>query len=351
MAPVLDQLEQPRVTRLEVGDVSVRVSHLERVLWPATDEHPAFTKRDLLKYLVGTADYLLPHLCDRPLTLNRYPTGLNGKHFFQKHVETALPPFVERVRLYAEQHGTSGDHVVCNNLPTLIWLGQMANLELHPWQSRINPETDARGRPLTFSDSLTALEASVVNFPDFMVFDLDPYVYAGLEQRGDEPILHREGFRRTCQAASWLKDVLDELGLRSFVKTSGKTGLHVFVPILRHFDYATVRQMAEQISRFLLRRHPDQLTTEWSIERRKDKIFLDYNQNTRGKTLASAYSPRAAPGAPVSAPLEWTELDLVYPADFTLRTVHARLARVGDLWQDILSAKNDLTALVERQPV
>jgi bifunctional non-homologous end joining protein LigD len=156
---VLDQLDQPRVSQVQVGDVNLAVSHLERVLWPASADHAAVTKRDLLKYFVRTADYLLHHLRDRPLTLNRFPTGLSGKHFFQKHVETTLPPFVERVSVYAEQHASSGDHVLCNNLPTLLWLGQMANLELHPWQSRVTSDADARGLPRTASGSVATLEA------------------------------------------------------------------------------------------------------------------------------------------------------------------------------------------------
>jgi bifunctional non-homologous end joining protein LigD len=236
--------------------------------------------------------------------------------------------------------------VVCNNLPTLLWLGQVANVELHPWQSRITAEPDAHGLSQTFSGSLAALEASVVNYPDFMVFDLDPYLYAGTEAPGGEPRLHRAGFVHTAEAAVWIKEVLDELGLRSFVKTSGKTGLHIVVPILRQFDYDTVRRLSEQICRYVLRQHPDRLTTEWAIDRRRGKIFLDYNQNTRGKTLACAYSPRALPGAPVSVPVDWAELEHSYPADFDLHTVQARLERKGDPWANILSAKNDLTALM-----
>ena len=150
--------------------------------------------------------------------------------------------------------------------------------------------------------------------------------------------------------ALWLKEVLDQLHLRSFVKTSGKTGLHVAAPVLRHFDYDTVRRLSEQICRYVMRQHPREVTMEWTVERRRGKVFLDHNQNTRGKTLASAYSPRALPGAPVSVPLDWSELARVYPADFTLRNVNERLARVGDLWRDILNVKTDLAAVLEMQP-
>jgi bifunctional non-homologous end joining protein LigD len=335
---VLEQLSQPRLSVLMVGDVAVRVSSLEREYWPG------ITKRDYLRYLTLVSPYLLPHLKDRPLTLKRYPTGISQKHFYQKHVEIELPPFVERHALYAEQHQSAGDHVICNNLPTLLWLGQMANLELHPWYSRVTADGDARGLPLTFSRSLADLEASVVNYPDFMVFDLDPYVYSGNERPGDEPQPHREGYQRTCQAALWFKDVLDQLNLPSFVKTSGKTGLHIFVPILRHYDYDVVRGIAEQICRYVLQQHPRELTMEWSVRGRRGKIFLDHNQNTRGKTLVAAYSPRTLVGAPVSMPLEWSELGRAYPTDFTFESTLERLHRLGDLWRDIFGAKTDLAA-------
>jgi bifunctional non-homologous end joining protein LigD len=338
------------VPTLSVDGVHVNVTHLERVFWPAADGCPAITKGELLDYLARVAPFLLPHCRDRPITLDRYPTGLAGRHWFQKHVETPLPPFVERECLFAEQHQSSGDHIIVNNLATLIWLGQMANLELHTWYSRTNPEPDARALPRTFSGSVEALEASVLNYPDFMVFDLDPYLYAGHEPRGGQPAPHREGYARTCEAAHWLREVLDELRLPSFVKTSGKTGLHVFVPILRQFDYDAVRAMAEQICRFLHARHPDATTMEWSVERRAGKIFLDHNQNTRGKTLACAYSPRALPGAPVSMPVHWDEIERVYPSDFTFESVLARLQRDGDLWSDILLHKADLATALNRAP-
>src|SRR5207248_8987043 len=126
----------------------------------------------------------------------------------------------------------------------------------------------------------------------------------------------------------------------------GKTGLHIFVPILRHYDYDMVRGMSEQICRYVLNQHPRELTMEWSVHRRRGKVFLDHNQNTRGKTLAAAYSPRALPGAPVSMPLRWTELAHVKPMDFTIATAGARLCQVGDLWADILEHKADLTRIL-----
>ncbi|MBV9168793.1 MAG: non-homologous end-joining DNA ligase [Chloroflexi bacterium] len=342
---ILEQLDEPRLLKdqLRVADHTVRVTHPERVFWPASHGYPAYTKRDLLKYLVRAWPLLAPHLRDRPLTLKRYPYGLTGKHFFQKHVEIPLPDFVDRECMFAEQHAASGENVICNNLATLVWLGQMSDIELHTWYSRRSVEPDAHNLPRTFAGSVEALEASVLNYPDFMVFDLDPYVYSGRERAREEPQLHREGFLRTVEPAFWLKEVLDQLHLPSFVKTSGKTGLHIFVPILRQLNYDLVRSISEQICRFVQRQHPLETTMEWSVEKRTGKVFLDHNQNTRGKTLACAYSPRALPGAPVSMPVRWDELASVYPTDFLMSNAFERLDRVGDLWRDILSAKADLS--------
>ncbi|MBV9324993.1 MAG: non-homologous end-joining DNA ligase [Chloroflexi bacterium] len=323
----------------------LRITHPDRVYWPAREHYPAITKRELLEYFAAVSAYVLPHLRDRPLTLRRFPTGTSGKRFYQKHVEFPLPSFVDRALVFAEEHAASGYHVICNNVETLLWLAQIGNLELHPWYSRINPEPDARRLPTIFSGSVETLEASVLNYPDFMVFDLDPYLYSGAERGGEEPELHREGFARACTAARWLKTLLDELDLRSFVKTSGKSGLHVLVPILREFDHDTVRRISAHICRYVLEHHPESVTMEWSVDRRRGKVFLDHNQNTRGKTLASPYSPRALPGAPVSMPVAWAELDDVYPTDFRIATVGARLADVGDIWSDLLECKNDLGAM------
>ena len=147
--------------------------------------------------------------------------------------------------------------------------------------------------------------------------------------------------------ALWLKAVLDGLELNAFIKTSGKTGLHIYVPIVRRLDYKEVRSAAEKVGLFLLQRHPKDITMEWAVQKRRGKIFVDYGQNVRGKTLASIYSPRPASGATVSAPLRWEELGKVYPEDFTMLNLPAKLKKTGDLWADILSQKRDLGKLLE----
>jgi bifunctional non-homologous end joining protein LigD len=223
----------------------------------------------------------------------------------------------------------------------------MGGLELHPWFSRVDPAPDARGRSRTFSGSEENLEKSVLNYPDFVIFDLDPYLYSGREGKGEEPELHRKAFSRTRSLALRLRDMLGRLDLGIFVKTSGRTGLHLYLPLVRKFDYDAARNIAETIGRFALQQWPDEVTLEWAVVRRTGKIFFDYNQNSRGKSLSSIFCPRRHPMATVSMPVEWDELESVYPTDFTLRTVPDLLEERGDPWADILSAKQDLTELLE----
>ncbi|MBI4570650.1 MAG: DNA ligase D, partial [Chloroflexi bacterium] len=282
---------------LSVQGHALALNNLDKELWPKQGRRRALTKRDLLVYFAQAAPYLLPHLRDRPLTLVRFPNGIGGEHFYQKHWGAPLPEFVETVALYSSHNEGDQEYLVCNNLATLLWLGQIANLELHTWYSRISPEPDGAHLSRTFTGSREQIEASLLNYPDFIVFDLDPYIYSGKEAAGDEPELNRKAFARTCEVALWLKDVLDSLSLSSFVKTSGKTGLHIYVPVLRQLDYDAARAASETIGRFVLQAHPRDVTMEWSVDKRPGKVFLDYNQNARGKTLASIYSPRALAGA------------------------------------------------------
>jgi len=227
-------------------------------------------------------------------------------------------------------------------------LGQLADIELHTWYSRISPEPDAHHLPATFTGSARKIDASLLNYPDFIVFDLDPYIYSGKEKKGAEPELNRKAFLKTCDVALWLKDeLLDSLSLSSFVKTTGRTGLHIYVPILRQFEYDSVREACQRVGILLRAAHPRDITMEWSVEKRTGKVFFDHNQNVRGKTLASVYSPRPSPEAAVSMPLRWAELKEVYPSDFTILTAPDRVSRTGDLWSGILEAKHDFRPAAE----
>jgi bifunctional non-homologous end joining protein LigD len=303
----------------------------------------------MIRYYARIAPYLLPHLTDRPLTLTRYPNGIEGGSFYQKHWPQPFPKdfHVERVALYSAQNDRNGDYIVCNNFETLIWLAQLADLEIHAWMARKNPEPDARDLPTTFAGSEENIERSVLNYPDYMVFDLDPYIYAGHEKKGEEPALNRKAFEKTREMAYALKDILQQLRLSSFVKTTGKTGLHIYVPVLRQYNYDQIRAASEAVGRYMMQLYPNDITMEWQTVKRTGKIFFDHNQNSRGKTLAAQYSLRPHPSAAASAPVTWEELQHVYPTDFDIDTLPERADRIGDLWANILDAKQDLKALIE----
>jgi len=335
---VLEQLKKPGDSLvLEIGGNRISLTHLKKILWPETRSHAPLTKRHFLAYLASVSLYFLPHLKDRPLTLSRYPGGINGEHFWQKHWNSPLPDFVQRVNI-TEEEDKVDEYLVCRNLSTLIWLGQEADIEFHTWFSRISPAPDMPARK-----DIDYL----LNYPDFIILDLDPYIYSGKEKAGDEPELNRKAFDKVCQVALWLKEIVDKLSLKAYVKTSGKTGLHIYIPIVRNLDYKAVRSAAETIGRFVLQAHPDDITMEWSVEKRKGKIFVDYNQNVRGKTLAAAYSPRPAAEAAVSTPLRWNELGKVYPTEFTILTLPGRLKKTGDLWADIIVNKRDVKEVLD----
>ncbi len=288
---------------------------------------------------------MLPHLRDRPLAMVRFPNGVRGTRFFQKTPERP-PAFVEHVTLFSEHNGQDAEYFMCNNTATLVWLVQLADLELHAMHTRTVAEPDAPHLSTTFTGSAREIEQSTMNYPDFLVVDLDPYLYSGEEVPGAEPELHREGFKRAREAAWWFRELLLGLGLEPYLKTTGKTGLHLYVPIARTLPYDVVRAVAETLAQALVRAHPKRLTVDWAVKKRTGKVFLDFNMNRRSATLAAAYSPSAVAWAGVSTPLRWDELDAVCPTDFTLATVPARLESVGDLWTSILDTRHDLAQVL-----
>jgi bifunctional non-homologous end joining protein LigD len=322
------------------------------VYWPADPafDQPALTKRDLLRYLARVSRFMLPHLADRPLTMIRMPEGIDGERFFQKHWDQARPEFVRTVRVFSGSKGEKHDYLLCNDLATLLWLAQSGTLEFHVWHSRCVPGLDAPSAATDFASSLEAMERSVLNYPDYLVFDIDPYIYSGKEPKGAEPELNTKAFEKGKEVAFWLRELLLSMTLESIVKTSGKTGLHVFVPVERTLDFDAARQTCEMVGRHLLRQHPRDITMDWSVEKRTGKIFIDYNMNVRGKTLNVAYSPRGVAGAPVSMPLTWDELAKAHPLDFRLTNAPGRLEKTGDRWQNALRDKQDLEQALERSP-
>jgi bifunctional non-homologous end joining protein LigD len=181
-----------------------------------------------------------------------------------------------------------------------------------------------------------------LNYPDYVVFDIDPYIYSGNEKPGDEPELNNVAFEKGKEVALRLRELLNRMKLEAVVKTSGKTGLHVFLPIRRTIDFDAAREVSEQVGRHLMRLYPKDVTLEWKVPKRTGKIFMDYNMNVRGKTLNVAYSPRGAAGAPVSMPLTWDELAAAHPLDFRITNAAEWVAERGDRWRDALERKQSL---------
>jgi len=318
----------------------VEFTNLDKIYWPEL----GLTKGDLVAYYLAVHKTILSHLHDRPLTLRRFPDGIHGENFHQKDYPDA-PPYVTIARIWTETNKTTNIAPVCNGLATLLWLAQIGDIEMHPWYSRITPARRGEGHgdlPHTdFASSEEALRGSVLNFPDQLVFDVDPYIFPkGQKPRegpGErDPDYTRVGFEAAAEAALLLRKLLEGLGLRLFVKTSGKTGLHIYVPIARRYTYDETHAFAKTICQFLAEQHPNRLTVEWAVEKRVGKVFLDYNQNRLGATLASAYSLRPTAQATVSTPLTWRELERgVDPLAFTYAAVPKRLQKREDPWKDL----------------
>ncbi len=326
----IKDLERPK-------ELPFRFTNPDKLYFPEL----GLTKADVAAYYRAVAPWILPHLRDRPLVLTRYPEGIQGQSFFQKDVPEA-PAFVRTVRLWSQQGRRDVRSVLCDDETALLWLVQMGCIELHAWFSRVSPIPGSRATT-RFAGSEEAIQGSVLNVPDFVVFDIDPFLVPDGDpfpkRRGAyEPEYSRRGFEGARQAALWLEETLSGLGLRSFVKTSGKTGLHVFVPVERRYTYRETHTFAKTVCTWLARQHPDALTVAWPVRDRVGKVFLDYNQNARGKTLAAPYSLRPTPHATVSVPVSWDELRAGFdPLLWTAKTVPDRLRQQGDPWADILA--------------
>lgn len=278
----------------------IKLSNLEKVLWP----EQGYTKGELIHYYAEVSPYLLPHLHQHPLVLTRYPDGIKNKFFYQKNVPDYLP---EWIHTYAWESADRTIHfMLAQAKADLVWLANQACIEIHPWLSS---------------------QASILN-PDYMVFDLDP-----------SP---ENSFADIIAIALLIKQVLDELQLRAYIKTSGSEGLHIFVPLRPRYSYEEVRNLAGLIAGMVSTVRPDISTIERAVDKRGPKIYIDYMQNAIGKTICSPYSVRPRDGAPVSAPIRWEEIADISPGAFTIKNIFSRLNKQGDLFGLVLSDKQDL---------
>src|SRR5215467_3739157 len=333
-------------------------SNLGKVFWPETKEHPELTKGNLIEFYDKISNYILPHLKNRPLSLSRYPDGIEGKHFYHKNWDKEKPAYVETVKIHSESANNTINYLVCNNKDTLLWIANLGSIEIHPWYSSVNNfdacAKQSNGKEMQVVDE----EKCGLGFPDFIVFDLDPYIYSGFERRkGDEdtseatePEYNIKGFKAAVNIAYHMKDLFDQLKITMYVKTSGKTGLHIYIPIdASTYTYSQTRSFAKTLGMLLLKRYPNKITMQWDTAQRKDKVFFDYNQNSKGKTMASVFSARPTTSATISMPVRWDKLNEIYPTDFTILNVSEIINRSTyiDTWKDILNNRQDIIKILE----
>jgi len=327
-----------------------KFSNVDKIFWPANDGQEALTKGNLIEYYDKISKYILLHLRDRPLSLKRYPDGIWGKSFFHKNWIQEKPDHAKTIQIFSASKNGITNYLICNNKETLLWLANLGCIEMHPWYSRVL-DYKVCTNAANHSDQVPPEDDEENNYgldtPDYIVFDLDPYIYSGREKGGQEPEYNTKGFKAAVEAALDLRDLLRGLNIESFVKTSGKTGLHVFVPVAPTYTYDQTRTFAEIIGKMLRLKNPDKITMEWNSSDRKGKVFFDYNQNARGKTLASIFSVRPTVSATISMPVKWRQLSGIQPTDFTLVNVPDILSANGDAWSDIYQKKQDLLKIIQ----
>ncbi len=315
-------MPKPEVMVVDADGRELRVSNPERVIFPETERSAPVTKLDMVNYYLAVDDGIMRALRSRPTTLERWPKGVHpgivlstrekggGDAFFQKRIPRGAPEYVQTARIQFPS-GRHADEICPTEVAVVGWAAQMGTITFHPW-------------PVRRDD---------VDHPDELRIDLDP-------QPGTD-------FDDAVRVAGEARALLGDLGYTGFPKTSGGRGIHIYVRIAPKWSFTDVRHAAIAFGRELERRLPGEVTTKWWKEERGERIFIDYNQNARDRTIASAYSVRPKPGAPVSAPLRWDELTEVAPEQFTVATMPVRFAEVGDLHAGIDDVSHSLEPLLE----
>jgi bifunctional non-homologous end joining protein LigD len=312
-------------SKLEVGDLKSgetnlqsRISNLEsridftnlkKVFWP----EDGYTKGDLIEYYDKISPYLIPHLIDRPLVFERFPDGISGQSFYQKDAPDYTPDWLRTQKIWSEDVERYIRYFIGAAREQLLYIANAGNIQHNPWMSRVQH----------------------LDHPDYLVFDLDPV---------EAP------YSTVQNVALVVRQILDELGLRGYPKTSGASGIHIHLPVLeKTFTYEDIRKFAGAVASIVVQRIPEYATIERVVKKRKPhEVYVDYLQNIRGKTVASVYSPRPRPGAPVSTPLKWEEFKKpIDPRAFTIKTIFKRLARHGDLFEKALTDRQDISGFLK----
>jgi bifunctional non-homologous end joining protein LigD len=282
----------------------LKLSNLDKPFFPE-----GFTKGDIIQYYASVSSVLLPHLRDRPISMSRYPDGIGGPTFYEKRAPGHQPGWMETAEVPSDSMGGAADFLLASNRESLMWFANMGCIEIHPFHSR----------------------AGNLEHPDFAIFDFDPAEGAEWDQ--------------VVAGVKLLEVLLGRLGLSGYPKLSGSKGLHVYVPIEASYRHSRVRRLVEAIGRLLVAANPADLTMEWDIPKRKGKVFIDHNRNAYGQTIASVYSVRPRPGAPISFPITWKEVDTCRNGDFNIENFWDRLARFGDLWAPVAKGGQPIEAV------
>jgi len=293
-------------TEVTLEGKNIKLTNLNKLMWPE-----GLTKAHLVKYYTDIAPYLLPYIKGRPLVMKRYPHGIEGEYFYQKECPDYAPEWIQTVSIPHTEKRVN--YIVCEDVPTLVWLANQGCIEIHAWLS----------------------QKSNVECPDIAIIDLDP---------GDQA-----GFQDVMEVALVVRQALHHLHLKGYPKTSGASGIHILIPLKPVHTFREVTRAMGLVAGLVAEVFPNKATIERSLEKReKNKVYVDYLQNTRGKSMAWIYSLRPLPGAPVSTPVLWEEIERmgITPADFTMNTIFRRLRLFGDLHRDIAKHPQDLSHIL-----
>ncbi len=293
---------------IHVKGHELKLTNLDKVLWP----DGGYTKGDVIEYYRQTSDFILPYLKNRPESLLRHPNGIDGKSFFHKDMEDLPPEWVKTIEIESESNDKTINYLLCNNKSTLTYMNQLGCIEINPWLSR----------------------TSNLDKPDYCVIDIDP----------DE-----NNYEDIVEAAQAVKEVLDRAGAKGYPKTSGATGMHIYIPFNGKYSYEQSKNFAKLIATFAHKELPDLTSLKRNPKKRKGLIYLDFLQNSRSQTLAAPYSLRPKPKATVSTPLKWGEVKKgLTPRDFTIENIHERLDEVGDLFEPVRGKGIDMESCLEK---
>lgn len=295
---------------LQINGHEVRVSNLDKLYWP----DDGYRKVDLIRYYIQMSSTILPYLQDRPLVMSRYPEGIEGEFFYHKHLpEEQVPPYIRTQRLQSKDRDGGINYIIGSGVEALVFMANLGAIELHPWFSRVQ----------------------TLDYPDWAIFDLDPAEGAT--------------FQDTVLIANMIHRVLDQFQIKHYPKTSGATGLHIYVPLEPIYTYERVQEFVEMVGWIVVQVLPDRATLyDRRVKERNGKVYIDYLQNIKGKTITGVYSVRPLPGAPISTPLHWDEVGPDLRAEqFNLHTIGKRMEEVGDLFQPVLTEKQRINEALE----